>query len=50
MGYFRPTFYYPVSDSFKDWNRLGALIISPATVSISSSGPHSGPYEIKRLL
>ncbi len=22
MGYFRLTFYYPVSDSFKDWNRL----------------------------
>jgi len=24
MGYFRLTFYYPVSDSFKDWNRLSS--------------------------
>jgi hypothetical protein len=27
MGYFRLTFYYPVSDSFKDWNRLPKLFL-----------------------
>ena len=36
MGYFRPTFYYPVSDSFKDWNRLrDPLILQGETVLVT---------------
>ena len=38
MGYFRPTFYYPVSDSFKDWNRL-VLSGSTPLANYSVGGP-----------
>ena len=45
MGYFRLTFYYPVSDSFKDWNRL-LLILWDARVMAGNPSSHSHPYHL----